>query len=422
MIKDRVKQSLLLWPLIALWVVLGTGKPSPLFAGDLPALVDRLSVRDVLLVADPEGDILYRHNVDRIYTPASTLKILTGLAALDHFGKSHRFKTEFYLDGKQNLIVKGYGDPLLISEAWRRIAVSLASRLEHFNDLIVDDSYFSPDIAIPGRGCSTNPYDAPVGALCANFNTVFYEYDPKGNIVSAEPQTPITPMARKKIPRLQTGEGRYTFLGRGPETAYYAGELLIHFLREQGVSHAGDVRSGRVESPDHLLYTHYSDFSLEEAIGKMLTYSNNFMANQILVSLGADVLGPPATLEKGLTAINTYCRKTLSLEDTVLVEGSGISRKNRTSASDMLRVLQAFSDYRHLLTTEGPVRYKSGTLAGIRARAGYVEADDGRPCFFVIFLQDSPVRIEEITGTVANHVCSRKHRSIRKIPEKEEIG
>ena len=399
-----VKRSPLAWALIALWCIFRAAAPNPASGADLSELLPELSPGDVLLVADSDGDILYGHNANRMYTPASTLKILTALAALHHFGASYRFKTEFYLDPEQNLKIKGYGDPLLTSEAWEQIALELAPALEQFGNLLVDDSYFSSHIVIPGRGNSTNPYDAPVGALCANFNTVFYRYDKKGRIVSAEPQTPITPLAREKIPALEIEKGRYTFLRDRNEIGRYAGELLVHFLNRRGVSHSGNIRPGRIGTTDRLLYTYRSGFSMETVVAKMLTYSNNFMANQILVSMGAHIYGPPGTLEKGISVLDRYCREELRLQHVQLAEGSGISRRNQLSAMDMLGILRSFAKYRHLLTGEGGIRYKSGTLAGIRTRAGYIEVPDQGPYYFVIFLKDSEIDIEDIMKAVAGHI------------------
>ena len=77
---------------------------------------------DALLVADHDGQIIFKKNEAKKCIPASTLKLLTALAAIHHLGLSYRFKTEFYIDPKQNLKVKGYGDPLLISEVLQEIA------------------------------------------------------------------------------------------------------------------------------------------------------------------------------------------------------------------------------------------------------------------------------------------------------------
>lgn len=361
--------------------------------------LSRISSRDALLVAGPEGKIIYSKNETRKYVPASTLKILTGLAAIHHLGESYRFHTEFYQDHDQNLKVKGYGDPLLISEVWQEIAQALASRLESVNDLVLDDTYFA-DETIPGVGSSTNPYDAPNGALCANFNTVFFKRDDRGRIVSAEPQTPMTPLALKKIRLLGLKKGRYTFSHQGHEAARHAGELLAHFLEEAGKACQGEVRAGAVIPGDRLVYTYNSVFTLEQALKKMFEFSNNFMANEILIALGAHVHGPPGTLAKGVRVLSDFSRDVLHLSDVEIAEGSGISRKNRLSALDMLAVLRRFEPYRALLVRDGPVLYKTGSLRGIRTRAGYIESTSGDPYCFVIFLNNSEADIDSILNCV----------------------
>ncbi|NVM21571.1 MAG: D-alanyl-D-alanine carboxypeptidase [Desulfobacterales bacterium] len=361
-----------------------------------------ITSKDALLVAGPAGEILYKKNEAKKCVPASTLKILTSLAAIHHLGRSYRFRTEFYLDPEQNLKVKGYGDPLLISEVWEEIAQGIAPRLHGFKDLILDDTYFAHDIHIPGVVASTNPYDAPNGAICANFNTVFFKHNQAGRLVSAEPQTPMTPLALERVRLLGLKPGRYTFSHDRREAALYAGELLVHFLKETGADFQGKIRTGVVGSQDRLVYTYRSLFPLEEVLRKMLEFSNNFMANQILIALGARVHGPPGTLAKGVIVLSDYTQGVLHLKDVELAEGSGVSRKNRLTAVDMLSALKAFEPHRGLLTRKGRLLYKRGTLSGIRARAGYIECGDGRHYYFVIFIgrpdldaDDLMVRIEE---------------------------
>lgn len=374
---------------------------APVFsAQQVRSPMSMVSPEDVILVAGADGAFRYNKNASVHSVPASTLKILTALAAIHHFGLSHRFRTEFYMDGEKNLKVKGYGDPLLLSEVWRDVARTLASKLQFFGDLVVDDSYFVRNIQIPGSGTSTNPYDAPIGALCANFNTVFFEHDQSGRIVSAEPQTPVTPLALENIRGLGLENGRYTFTHKGYEIARYAGEILQYFLRENGVDGTHPIRVGTVGCGDRLLHVYRSGFSLKEAIQKMLEYSNNFMANQILVALGAQEYGPPGTLEKGVMALSHFAEEDLQLENIKIVEGSGISRKNRLSALDMLAVLKGFSPYRNLLTRDGNILYKSGTLRGIQARAGYVEGCQGELFYFVIFLKGSQTNITDVMHAV----------------------
>lgn len=378
--------------------------PAVCAARRAPAFLRLIGPGDALLVAGPDGRVIYGKNETNKLTPASTLKILTALAAIDRLGMGYRFKTEFYRDPEGNLKVKGYGDPLLISEEWQEIAQSLAPSLREFKEMIVDDTYFGRDISVPGVGFTTNPYDAPLGALCANFNTVYFKRDDRGRIVSAEPQTPMTPLALEKVRSLGATAGRYTFSPAGSEAARYSGELLAHFLAEKGVQAGGVVRPGAVEGSDTLVYTHNSSFALEQILEKMFEFSNNFIANQVTVALGAAVYGPPGTLAKGVRVISGYARDVLHLPGIDIAEGSGISRLNRLSAADMLVVLKGFEPYRHLLVRKGRILYKSGTLSGVRTRAGYIEGGAGRPYYFVIFMNKSGADIDSMLEYVVKSV------------------
>ena len=204
-------------------------------ASPLPPCFRQLGRDDSMIVVHPSGSVLFQHNAAAQRIPASTLKLLTSLAAIKNLGFEYRFKTEFYMDSNQNLTVKGYGDPLLISEIWDRISAELSLKIKTVNTIFVDSSYFEDDIIIPGRIHSTNPYDAPVGALCANFNTVYFKRDRHGKPVSSEPQTPLLPFATDRIQAMGTKEGRYTFSHNPQDAARYAGELLSYFLQKRGI-------------------------------------------------------------------------------------------------------------------------------------------------------------------------------------------
>lgn len=384
---------------LAVWLL----RPAISIAGQASSLLNRISSQDALLVAGPDGRIIYSKNETRKCVPASTLKVLTGLAAIHHLGKSYRFQTEFYQDLDNDLKVKGYGDPLLISEVWQEIAQAIAPRLQVFKDLVLDDTYFEDEVDIPGTGLSTNPYDAPNRALCANFNTVFFKRDGTGRIISAEPQTPMTPLALEKVGLLGLNSGRYTFSHDGHEAARYAGELLVHFLEKRGKVCQGKIRAGVVVPGDPLVYTYHSIFTLEQTLKKMFEFSNNFIANQILIALGAHVHRPPGTLAKGVKVLSDYAEKVLHLNIEV-AEGSGISRKNRLSAKDMLAVLRRFEPHRALLVRKGRVFYKSGTLKGVKTRVGYIEDKSGNPYYFVIFLNSSHADIDSIFDCVKNSI------------------
>jgi D-alanyl-D-alanine carboxypeptidase/D-alanyl-D-alanine-endopeptidase (penicillin-binding protein 4) len=290
---------------------------------------------------------------------------------------------------------------------WREIAGILAKRAENIDNVTLDSTYFTHPIIIPGRNRSTNPYDAPVGALCANFNTVFFDRDKQGRIVSAEKQTPLIPYSREKILSLGLKKGRYTFSHDPKDAARYAGELLIHFLKQRGIRFEGKIGLGTVGPGDRLILSYRSRFTLEHVLRKMLEFSSNFIANQITVSLGARLYGPPGTLSKGVRVLHDYAGKELGLRDIRVVEGSGISRRNRVSALDMLSILKRFEPYRCILMKKDNIFFKTGSLRGIRTQAGYIEESDGA-YFFVVFLAGKDLKIDSLVECIRDDIRKRK--------------
>ncbi|MGD9331358.1 MAG: D-alanyl-D-alanine carboxypeptidase, partial [Desulfobacterales bacterium] len=226
---------------------------------------------------------------------------------------------------------------------------------------------------------------APNGALCANFNTVFFR-TVNGQPQSAEAQTPLLPMVRSRIRRSGLTSGRIVLSRQGNEAVRYAGHLFRYFLEQEGITTRGEIRLGVLNITDaDLLYRHRSPYDLRQVIRRLLEFSNNFTANQLLLAMGAHRYGPPATLEKGRRALNAYARDELGLKTGVFVEGSGISRLNRLSVRDMDTVLRRFAPHADLMSREGREYYKTGTLKGIRTRAGYIEVRPGVRFRFSLF-------------------------------------
>ena len=376
---------------LVLVCLLNFGTTRRLYAENLADLKPFIGDQDSILVADPQGRIVFSINADLQLVPASTLKIFTALVALHYLGSDYRFVTEFYQDHHSNLKVKGYGDPLLISEALAKIALDLTSipgiEFNYINDLVLDDSYFKTPIAIPGINLSNEPYDAPIGALCVNFNTVNFKRNTNGIFISAEPQTPLLPFVQARIEASQLDHGRIQFSSQRNENTLYSGHLLLYFLKKESVQFGGRIRTGKVQpNNDELIFRYASSFSLIHIISKLLEFSNNFMANQLLVTCGAKAYGPPGTLENGVQAASAYAKNILNIDNIRIVEGSGISRKNRISAVSLYKILKVFAPYHFLMRKMGTTFYKTGTLRGIHARAGYIENKEGRLYSFVVLI------------------------------------
>ena len=352
------------------------------------ALDSLIESRDAAVLADASGTVVYGRHANRKLIPASILKLFTSLVALNSLGQDYKFKTDFYTDTDNNLKIKGFGDPLLTSEFLDGIAETLAVKFDEVKDIVTDDSYFLNPVIIPGTSAgSTQPYDAPNGALSVNFNTVNFTTSRTGKFVSAEPQTPLLPFILPRITASSLDKGRI-MLG-SHETALYAGHMIQWFIMDKGVACTGNIRTGQIDAPrDRLILRYTSQTSMEELIRQLLLYSNNFMANQMLLTTGAERYGPPGTMGKGVKAAREYAEKVLHIkkQELDMIEGSGISRQNRISAGTFLNILKAFEPYRHLMRNDGRVFYKTGNLTGISTRAGYIEEHDGSLYRYVIMM------------------------------------
>jgi D-alanyl-D-alanine carboxypeptidase/D-alanyl-D-alanine-endopeptidase (penicillin-binding protein 4) len=378
-----------------------------LHAENLSDVANLIGDHDAILVADHRGGILLSKNADKKLIPASTLKILTSLVAIHYMGPDYRFTTEFYLDNDSNLKIKGYGDPLLTSEILEEISKALGSRLdaEHkkIKNIVLDDSYFKQPIIIPGITSSSEPYDAPNGALCANFNTVYFRRLENGKYVSAEEQTPLLPFALRKVKESKLNRGRIVFSHKENENTLYFGHLLKYFLEKEGVESNGDIRFGIVNKEnDELLFSYTSCYLIKNIISKLLEHSNNFTANQLLIAAGAKLYGPPGTLDKGVLAAKDYAEKILNLKGLCIVEGSGISKKNRISAKSLYKTIEAFIPYHNLMQQKEREFYKTGTLKDINTRVGYIRGNKGELYSFVVMINTPGKSAEHIMKRLLN--------------------
>ncbi|MDZ7664816.1 MAG: D-alanyl-D-alanine carboxypeptidase [Desulfotignum sp.] len=353
-----------------------------------------------ILVTDDQGRVLFSRQPDTPRVPASILKILTSLAALSNWGKDHRFTTLAGYDSDTRILyIKGLGDPLFVSEVIRDFCGRLTEtfRLSEVKKIVIDQTWFAPDISIPGTGRSLNPYDATTGALCANFNTIHFTRDPAAQtFVSAEPQTPLLEMFIPDIRKTGLKQGR--ILLDTEVRPRYPGLLMAYFLRQLGVDVTGPVETGPFPDPDSKnsgapnvkTLTLTSPWTLGEVVEKMLKYSNNFIANQVMLTLGAHRYGPPATLEKGVRALADCAADLPGWETARIAEGSGISRQNRITPAQMGQLLLAFMPHHELLRRTATQYYKTGTLTGIRTRAGYFIGTDHRLYPFTCWGQALP--------------------------------
>lgn len=350
----------------------------------------------------PNGHMTVAANSETPFVPASTLKIITSLASLDILGPEHRFATRISRDRHNNLYIQGSGDPFLLTENITAIVQKLHdSGIRQITNLIMDESSFAIDTPADGCENTTNPYDAWNGGLAVNFNAIAIRVAPDRTVAADDPKVPFLPMMQAIGATLPPGRhhvnvNAFAATGQLANTQRYAGELFASLMEKQQIVIRGRIMAGETPPRAILVLTYWSEKTVWQMIRQCLKYSNNFIANQLFLACGVARFGAPATWDKGRAALQAYSRESLRLSESelVMIEGSGLSRRNRITPRAMITVLRKFAPYKELLPMKKGFPLKSGTLTGVYCYAGYIPQQQDAP--FVILLNQMHNNRDEI--------------------------
>jgi D-alanyl-D-alanine carboxypeptidase/D-alanyl-D-alanine-endopeptidase (penicillin-binding protein 4) len=284
------------------------------------------------------------------------------------------------------LYVRGGGDPFLISEELALLATGLIAAVgrKPVTGIVLDGSYYPSSLRIPGIERTGEAYNALNSALAVNFNTV-YALRRGGKVRSAEKQTPITPLAIAQFRRRgPDGSGRISLSQDPAVSLRYAGELIAAFIERAGGSLKGRIATGTVPGGLEPIYVHRQSRTLSEILVELLRVSNNYIANQVFLEIGAHRLGGPVSLEKSLRVASDMLAAHGLAGAIRLQEGSGISRNNRFTARGLAKVLELFAPHADLLRGQDGGMNKTGTMEGVRTLAGYADTPSHGRVRFVI--------------------------------------
>jgi serine-type D-Ala-D-Ala carboxypeptidase/endopeptidase (penicillin-binding protein 4) len=320
--------------------------------------------------AGPEAILAFRPDVARM--PASTMKIITSTGALLALGPEFRFETRVYAGVnavrrgrvlRGPIYLKGYGDPVLSTPIYAKRFLGgeggnlgrLAGKLRDRGislvrgPLVADDSFFDARRSGPHWKASYTSECPPLSGLTVNQSTLG---DHKG--------------------------------GWAAVPAVSAATRLRGALLALGVRQRGPLRPGHAPSHGRLLATVKSP-PLRAILGVMNPNSDNFIAETLVKDVGAYGRGE-GTTRAGTRQTSRLLRThgILGPNDR-LVDGSGLSRANRVTASTMVRALAAADAdptwgsalIRSLARGgEGTLRRRlldPGVRARVRAKTGYIE-------------------------------------------------
>ncbi|WP_175653815.1 D-alanyl-D-alanine carboxypeptidase/D-alanyl-D-alanine endopeptidase [Pseudomonas sp. Marseille-P9899] len=391
-------------------------------------------------------------NADVSVNPASTMKLVTTYAALEMLGPTYQWKTEFYSDGplsngvlNGNLYLKGGGDPKLnMEKLWLLMRDLRANGVQTITgDLVLDRSHFIqpqlPQFNDDG-GDENKPFLVKPDSLLVNLKALRFVARNDGGRVLVSVEPPIASIRIdnqvKALPSKQcTGEVRYNpvvqadgvtvtvtgQLGEGCNSQTYL-SLLDHPTYAAGAVRAiwnelGGTIQGRDRVEDvpksaRLLARAFSP-DLVEIIRDINKYSNNTMAQQLFLSLGArfrtDADGDDARAAQRVVR-QWLAKKGITASHLVMENGSGLSRAERVSAREMATLLQAawkspyaaeFISSLPLTGMDGTMRkrlkrtamageahIKTGTLNTVRAISGFSRDSNGTTWAVTAILND----------------------------------
>ena len=436
----RFKRLALLAAALTALPVHAAGLPKPVLQ-DLAALGIPLSSVGVVVQEIGAAAPSLAINERTPMNPASTMKLLTTYAALEQLGPAYRWHTEAYLDG-DDLVLRGTGDPKLNYESFWMLLRNLRGRglREIRGDIVLDRSYFSPAQYEPFDGEAFRPYNVTPDALLVNFRSVHFTFVPEepGVRIYAEPALPgLVIVNSLKLVDGPCAEGRAfreqlraEFEARPPRASFTGGyplscgerdmnvalyepadylEGLVRALwTELGGTWKGKLREGSASPGARLLYTHESE-PLTDVVRDINKFSNNVMARQLYLTLGAELEGPPAQADKSGRVVRRWLAANgMTMPELVLDNGSGLSRVARISPAHMNALLQAawrgplmpeFVASLPIVAVDGTMKkrlkaepvaghahMKTGMLRDVRAMAGYVLARDGHPYTAVMII------------------------------------
>ncbi|MFT6409133.1 MAG: D-alanyl-D-alanine carboxypeptidase/D-alanyl-D-alanine-endopeptidase (penicillin-binding protein 4) [Arenicella sp.] len=336
-----------------------------------------LTKNDALLVVAENDAPVFSWQASKPLIPASLTKLSMAYLAIEKWGLGHRFHTDFLVDA-ETLWVKGYGDPFLISEELDLLVPALQAALHakgiaQPSRLRIDNSYFS-FTKVPGRSKVADPYNAPVSAVSANFNTAKLS-NKNGIIVSAEAQTPLTSTANKMAYTLKKATDRVNLVNADNAQSNFA-ELLLAKL---GWPNTEVAINQSLNGNETLLYRHQNTHSLADVLRGTLEFSNNFIANQVFLKLGDGENIDRVSFVASRDYANTALSARFGWRHHSINEGSGLSRENRLSAEQISDLLKALEPNKALFkkikvnSKSTSVYAKTGTLTGVRSYAGYIE-------------------------------------------------
>ncbi|SMC29017.1 D-alanyl-D-alanine carboxypeptidase / D-alanyl-D-alanine-endopeptidase (penicillin-binding protein 4) [Andreprevotia lacus DSM 23236] len=405
-------------------------------ANKLPA--DGLSVA---IVALNDGKPVLQYQAERPVNPASTMKLVTTYSALGLLGPAWQWQTDLLSDAQPvngvlngNLYLRGSGDPkLTIERVWQWLRdLKAAGVTDIKGKLVLDRSLFMlpPDSGFDDDGNGAErPFMVDPDAALTNFKSIRLLIDSTGDRVrlTAEPPLPEVRVSNElaigrsgnceawsqrvnqRLGQMNNLQITLQLAGEVPagcrveryvavmNAQTYTAALVRQLWRELGGQGIAGWSEGATPASALVLASTKSQ-DVANTIRDINKYSNNMMARQLFLTLGAQSQESGDTPTRAATAIKSWLgQQGLRFDELTLENGSGLSRHERISSAHLAQLLVSANRSRFaaefisslpIVAIDGTMRkrlkrddiaahIKTGTLKDVKAVAGYVRDADG---------------------------------------------
>lgn len=345
-------------------------------------------------VVDGAGNEVYASKAEP-RTPASTLKVLTGLVALDVLGPERRFETTAVRGASgRSVVLVGGGDPLLRTRSAGDGGATLSALADQTAAALKADK---------------------ITAIALTFDGSLFSGPSWLKRWQERFQWSVAPITALKVDHARTKEGS---LDRAKNPNGHAAEVFAGLLEKRGIKVGDKVKAAKAPRDAEVL-GRVQSLPVSELVEATLRYSDNdaaeTLARQVAIARGEP--GSFAGAQRALVA--ELKRRNLWEPGMYVVDGSGISDANRVAPAALARAIRlgmAEPRLRSVITglpvagatgtlhdryedkaakaARGRVRAKTGSIRGVDALAGYVVSADGHVLTFAFLLKGAPTPAE----------------------------
>lgn len=406
------------------------------------------------------GETLYERAIKQTFVPASNMKLFSDATALLALGPDYHFQTQLSTDASSiqagtlngSIYLHLPGDPTFSSSDLEKLfsslkalgveriagSVILVSDFSHTQahppGIVPKDLYYSYGASLAPLIIDENRVTITVNPSCQVGHPALVEYSGPADSFILDNQVTTTTTQAGGISFTTTDDNHLIIRGKigqrqglvqeriavkNPFT--HAKALVKTVLKTQGILLDGMVIIG--ESKPSMLLTSHTSQPITQLMAETLKPSDNLYANSLFLHAARKIKGTPVDWQQAEQVVKQFLQKQtgIDMQSAVLIDGSGLSRKDLLTAEQTVSLLRYLYE-RFPLTYEyisalpiagqdgtlkrrfrkpaqkGLVRAKTGSMTGIMSLSGYLYTANGHTLAFAMFINTRPGTSPNVSG------------------------